>query len=293
MLELGYLTNKNDLKFITNETNQNELAKGIVDGILRYKEKTPSDEELKKSTRTYFEGSLTKPQTSFIEIEKMIFAGGKPGFYLFVKSTNGKKMQTIGTEGMIVKFFINGKLYSLPEAQKFDKNFIDNLDINQGGGKGYYYNVPGVANDEYVFWFGNEPPLQASVAKSKTASKKYTGKTVYGKVISYSNNSKSNDLDGFIIQQNGDEKIKIFIDPNYAKVISKQIKIGDQIKVNAFNAYFINGAQFPEIGSSTISKNGKVIFDRAKVVVDARPEGVKTDYNSLSKIEYVVSDSII
>ncbi|RZK54076.1 MAG: hypothetical protein EOO91_16570, partial [Pedobacter sp.] len=46
ILELGYLTNKNDFKYITNETNQDELAKGIVNGILAYKEKSSSDKIL-------------------------------------------------------------------------------------------------------------------------------------------------------------------------------------------------------------------------------------------------------
>ena len=292
ILELGYLTNKNDLKFITDGAKQNELAKGIVDGILLYKEKIPSDEELARSQYSYFKDKLTKPQTSFIEVEKMTFAGGRPGFYVFVKSTNGKKMQTIGTEGMVVKFFIDGRLYSLDEAKNFNKDFIDKLSVNQGGGRGYHYNVPGVANDEYVFWFGNEPSIQASVALSKSASSKYTGESIYGKVLSYSVNSKNNEIDGLILQQKSDEKLKIFIDPKFAKLIAKQIQISDEIKVKAFNAYFINGAQFPEIGSSTISKNGKVIFDRAKVVVDARPEGIKTNYGTLAKIEYLSSDSI-
>lgn len=292
ILELGYLTNKNDLKFITDEAKQNELATGIVDGILLYKEKIPSDEELARSKYSYFKYKLTKPQTSFIEVEKMTFAGNRPGFYVFVKSTNGKKMQTVGTEGMMVKFLINGKLYSLDEAKNFDKNFVDNLDAHQGGGRGYYYNVPGVANEEYVFWFGKEPTIQASVALSKSASSRYTGKSVYGQVLGYSYNSKNNEIDGFILQQKNDERLKIFIDPKFAKLITKQIQISDEIKVKAFNAYFVNGAKFPEIGSSTISKNGKVIFDRAKVVIDARPEGLKTDYSTLSKIEYLSSDSI-
>jgi N-acetylmuramoyl-L-alanine amidase/lipopolysaccharide export system protein LptA len=45
VLELGYLTNKNDLQYITNSQKQDELAKLIVDGIVDFQQKTPSKEE--------------------------------------------------------------------------------------------------------------------------------------------------------------------------------------------------------------------------------------------------------
>ena len=44
VLELGYLTNKNDFKFITSEEKQNELAEGILKGILMYKQAATSSE---------------------------------------------------------------------------------------------------------------------------------------------------------------------------------------------------------------------------------------------------------
>ncbi|SFG63016.1 M56/M15 family metallopeptidase [Pedobacter insulae] len=46
-LELGYLTNKNDFQFITNEQKQNELAKAIIEGVLNYRKNSKSDEEIK------------------------------------------------------------------------------------------------------------------------------------------------------------------------------------------------------------------------------------------------------
>ncbi|WP_316769288.1 M56/M15 family metallopeptidase [Pedobacter frigiditerrae] len=47
LLEMGYLTNKSDFDFITNEKKQDELAKLIVTGILVYKESLPAAEEMR------------------------------------------------------------------------------------------------------------------------------------------------------------------------------------------------------------------------------------------------------
>jgi N-acetylmuramoyl-L-alanine amidase len=52
VLELGYLTNENDLKFITNANKQNELAQGIVNGVLAYKEGVLIEQEVEKNQKT-------------------------------------------------------------------------------------------------------------------------------------------------------------------------------------------------------------------------------------------------
>jgi N-acetylmuramoyl-L-alanine amidase len=46
VVELGYLTNQNDFKFLTDENKQNELAQGIVNGILAYKEGVLAEQEV-------------------------------------------------------------------------------------------------------------------------------------------------------------------------------------------------------------------------------------------------------
>jgi len=51
VLEMGYLTNEQDLKTITNEAKQNELAEAIVNGILRYKENLRTDEEIESNMK--------------------------------------------------------------------------------------------------------------------------------------------------------------------------------------------------------------------------------------------------
>lgn len=235
---------------------------------------------------------LYKAEYSFIEMENFTFAGGGLGRMIYVKSPNGKKMHAVLiTEEFGVKFLVNGKLYSLDEAKKFDHTFLNALSTKQGVGRGNYYQVKGVGINDHVFWFGKEPSIQPSVAKSKLAAAKYTGKSIYGRVLSYTYSNKK--IDGFVIQQKSDEKLKIYIGSQFGKQVSEEIKVGDDIKVNAFNALLADGATFPAIGSSTIVKNGKVIFDRGKFVVDARPEGVKTDYRTLAKIEYHASDSVI
>jgi N-acetylmuramoyl-L-alanine amidase len=48
LLEMGYLSNKNDFQYITNSQKQDELAKLIVDGIIDYQQKTPSAEDQAK-----------------------------------------------------------------------------------------------------------------------------------------------------------------------------------------------------------------------------------------------------
>lgn len=53
LIEMGYLTNQQDLKIITDETKQNELADAIVKGITVYRDKTLTDEELEKNNKSY------------------------------------------------------------------------------------------------------------------------------------------------------------------------------------------------------------------------------------------------
>ncbi|WP_165501683.1 M56 family metallopeptidase [Pedobacter frigiditerrae] len=55
LLEMGYLTNKSDFDFITNEKKQDELAKLIVAGILVYKEKLPASEEMRAKFKKSYE----------------------------------------------------------------------------------------------------------------------------------------------------------------------------------------------------------------------------------------------
>ena len=43
ILELGYLTNNNDFNYITNDQNQSELAKAIIDGVLNFKKGNKTD----------------------------------------------------------------------------------------------------------------------------------------------------------------------------------------------------------------------------------------------------------
>lgn len=243
---------------------------------------------------TVKEEVLYKAQHSFIEIDNITFAGGAPGRVMYVKSPKGKQMKAVLiTENFGVKFLVNGKLYSYEEAKKFDQVFLNRLSNIQGVGRGNYYDVKGVGVNDYVFWFGKEPAILSSVGKSRVAAAKYIGKSVFGKVLNYTYSKDDNKVDGFVIQQKENEKLWIYIGKQFGREVSNDIKLADEVKINVFNAHFSKGAVFPTIGSSTVVKNGKVIFDRAKLVVDARPEGVKTDYGTLAKIEYVASDSTI
>lgn len=58
VLEMGYLTNKNDFNYITNSNKQDELAKLIVEGIISYKQAMPSDEKMAQFQKSADEFSL-------------------------------------------------------------------------------------------------------------------------------------------------------------------------------------------------------------------------------------------
>lgn len=47
VLELGFLTNKNDYQYLINDKKQEEMAKAIVSGIINFKKNSKSDQELK------------------------------------------------------------------------------------------------------------------------------------------------------------------------------------------------------------------------------------------------------
>lgn len=63
ILELGYLTNASDFKFITNEQKQDELAESIVNGIIAYQKNALLD-PTGSSNKVDQRGSLTKPKTA-------------------------------------------------------------------------------------------------------------------------------------------------------------------------------------------------------------------------------------
>lgn len=75
ILELGYLTNPSDFKFITNEQKQNELAASIVDGVIAY-QKSAGFETLPKLINSSSLRVDIKNEVIYIKKGKMQIYGG-------------------------------------------------------------------------------------------------------------------------------------------------------------------------------------------------------------------------
>lgn len=231
---------------------------------------------------------------AFIEVKFEKFTDGHPAAFVIVKSPNGKKMTTIGEVDVKVKFLINDKIYTLEEAKKFDQKFLNQLSSQQGHGLGKIFDDARIDHDDSVFWFGKEPKLKNYEVKNRAISLKYTGSILFGKVVSYTYAPQDKNLmNGFLLKLESGEQIKIYIHPQFASQVNKQILLGDPVKVKAFNAFYAENTKYPVIGSSTIVKNDKVIFDRNRFVIDDRKENTKTDWRTLAAMEYQASDSVM
>ncbi|MBB2146643.1 hypothetical protein GM921_14160 [Pedobacter sp. LMG 31464] len=79
VLEMGYLTNKQDLKTITNEAKQNELAEAIVNGIMHYKENLRTDEEIELDLKGETLQSPPKPNQPLIKKTSTTYKEGQKG----------------------------------------------------------------------------------------------------------------------------------------------------------------------------------------------------------------------
>lgn len=231
----------------------------------------------------------------FIEIVKGE-ATGPSGVVLVdvvvVTSPHGKVLKMALSKDYEIKFVVDGVVYTLAQALNFDKVFIRTLSENRATGTGRYYDIPGVKKNDRVFWFGKQPALSAEELKTRIAVKKYVGKVVFGKIVGYTYTSDGKRMSGFTVKQGSGDILNAYVNPQFAVQVNKQLKIGDNIKINAFNAFFSSECNCEVIGSGTYVKNGKVIFDRDRFVVDDRGEGVKTNYRTLAKIEYQKSDSV-
>lgn len=214
------------------------------------------------------EGNTSKSFNNFIEVRKTKFADGTAAVKIFITLANVKKLIAFGKPGVDVKFLINKKIYTLEEAKNFDKNFINKLGEIKGSSQaGYEYDVDGVNDGDWIVWFGETPKLKAFAIKSIQASKDYTGKTISGTVSAYSYTA-DNRMNGFLIKTKSNVILKVYVDIKLADLVNKQLSIGDEVKVKAFNAFFPKVGKYITIGSSTVIKNGKIIFDRAQLVAD-------------------------
>ena len=239
-------------------------------------------------------GHHSKPG-KFIEIVKELVAGPygtELMDVIVVNSPRGKTLKTVLFKDYEIKFVINGVVYTLNQALNFDKDFINTLSENRGIGTGRYYNIAGVKNNDKVIWFGKQPALSDEELKTRIAKKEYEGNTVFGHIIAYSYLPDGKSMNGFMVKQASGKVFQAYVNPRFAVQVAKQLKIGDDIKIDAYNAYFSSDCNCRVIGSGTYVKNGKVIFDRDRFVVNDRKEGVKTNYRTLPEIQFRASDSV-
>jgi N-acetylmuramoyl-L-alanine amidase len=270
VLEMGYLTNKQDFKAITNEAKQNELAEAIVNGILHYKENLRTDEEIESNMKGASLQLPPKPNQQnvpFIQRTKTNYNDGFKGEYIVI-TANPKTIRKIYTTTVgqtKLYFYINQKLYSEAEAMKFTPEFIAQLSSKSGiGNTKNNYVVPGVENSDnnYVVWFGVEPQLSASMVKNRSIYEKYNGKTIDGKIIAYTYSPVSKVMDGFIVKTTNGETLKANVEEKFAKQTQAMIAKGDKISIKIYNANYSEKTEFPLVTSYKLIKGDKVLFDR-------------------------------
>ncbi|MBY0543823.1 MAG: M56 family metallopeptidase [Sphingobacteriaceae bacterium] len=160
--------------------------------------------------------------------------------------------------------YINNKLYSEEDAQKFDKNYIAKLSEKRGYGSSKDYNLPVINANKfaYVFWFGNEPKLSDYTAKNRMYWEKYNGKTIEGKVIGYTFSPTSKVVDGFLVKTTNGETLKANVEAKFATQTQAMIGKDDQVSIKIYNANYWKDTKYPVLTSYKISKGGKLLYDR-------------------------------
>lgn len=267
ILELGYLTNKSDLKFITNEAKQNELAAAIVNGIMLYKENATKDAkiEINDASMGY---SLEKNQQNipFIDRKTVSSTTGKKNENIKVIVKNKTVANITTSEIGVAKLFflINEKVYTEAEAMKFTPSFIAQLSVKNGvGNLETAYDMPNIAKSisNFVIWFGKEPKLADYALKNKAYYEKYNGKTVEGKVIGFTY-SNAKVMDGFLVKTNNGETLKANVEAKFAKQTAKMVTKNDNVAIKIYNAKYWKDSEYPVLISYKISKGGKLLYDK-------------------------------
>ncbi|RZK52771.1 MAG: hypothetical protein EOO87_14500, partial [Pedobacter sp.] len=268
VLELGYLTSKSDLKVITNKDKQNELAEAIVKGIITYKENLQTDEELLDENLQKLPPKPNQGETPIIK-RKVITDKKGIKYEATEININNKVVNTIYSSNIgavKVFFYVNGKVYNEVEIAKFSKDFVVRLSDKRGAGNTENsYNVEGVESNmnNYVIWFGKEPPLASYMAKNRSVFEKYNGKTVSGKIVDYSFSPKNKALmDGFILKTNNGETLKAFVELKFVKQINAQLAEGDDVSIKIYNSAYWKDSEYPVLTSFKLNKGDKLLMDR-------------------------------
>jgi len=162
-------------------------------------------------------------------------------------------------------FYIDNKLYSEAEAQKFGATFVKRLSTNKGFSFASRYDMPSLEKNgaDVVFWFGKEPKLSERAAKNTAISQKYNGTTVTGTVLGYSYSSLNKKLmDGFVLKTEDGVLLKAFVEAKFVKQANAMVAAGDKVTLKIYNAAYREDNVYPVLSSFKLMKNNKVLFDR-------------------------------
>ncbi|MGF1923978.1 MAG: hypothetical protein ACQUHE_07335, partial [Bacteroidia bacterium] len=210
-----------------------------------------------------------------------------PGKPIVAKLFTSEKVDTKPSN---LWFYINNKLYSEAEAQKFDADFVKRLSTTSAYDMASEYDLPGIDKNgaNLVFWFGKEPKLSEYTVKNRAIHQKYNGTTVAGTVVEYSYTPSGKLMDGFILKTNDGTLLKAFVEAKFAKQANAMVSKGDQITLKVYNAAYWKDNAYPVLSSFKLMKDGKVLFDRWPKTAMVLPKGSNT-----GNVAYAAKDSII
>ena len=138
LLEIGYLTNTKDFKFLTNAQKQNELANAIIEAVLNYKKNSRTDSEMKamiKVSETVSDEYLTwkkskayklilekaakiKSTTLKGKIESLNYFSTEQVLDGFILNANGERYRVYLTKDQLKQFNVEvGKSVSVRATQ--------------------------------------------------------------------------------------------------------------------------------------------------------------------------------
>ncbi len=267
IIQLGYLTNKSDLKFITNEAKQDELAEAIVNGIELYKNKSSVDQKIElNETKLGSSFKLYDQDIPFINRKTVNSNTDKKNENIKV-SVKNKTIANITTSEIGVAklyFLINEKIYTEAEAMKFTPAFIAQLsDINGVGNLKNMYDLPNIDKsiNNFVIWFGKEPKLADYAFKDKAISQKYNDKTIEGKIIGFTY-ADNKEMSSFLVKTTNGETVKANVEAKFANQTATMIAKDDNVSIKIYNANYWKDNEYPVLTNYKISKGGKLLYDR-------------------------------
>jgi len=209
--------------------------------------------------KPFFERVKTKDQSGYVYEKITVNSPGKPLSHgIGFSKKNELTPKTFW-------FYINGKLYTEAEVNKFDAAFVKGLPTTKGFGTGNDFDLPGVGSgfSNFVFWIGKEPKLSDYTAKNRAIFQKYNGTTITGTVMEYSYSPASKTLmDGFIVKTDDGVLLKAFVEAKFVKQANAMVKKGEQVTIKIYNSAYWKDNAYPVLSSFKLMKNDKVLFDR-------------------------------